>query len=57
MKRDNFHFIVQTVTHFIFKVSFRIQLFTSFPDNTISIKPPLILKRPSEPQSGFRRPV
>jgi len=38
MKRDNFHFIVQSVTHFIFKVSFRIQLFTDFSISSVNLK-------------------
>jgi len=56
MKRDNFHFIVQSVTHFIFKVSFRIQLFTYFSMSSVNLKAIPISKRPSESQSGFRRP-
>lgn len=56
MKRDNFYFIVQAVTHFIFKVSFRIQIFTDFSMSSVNLKAIPIPKRPSEPRSGFRRP-
>ncbi|EFV80010.1 hypothetical protein HMPREF0604_01818 [Neisseria mucosa C102] len=56
MKRNNFHFIVQAVTHLIFKVSFKIQLFTDFSMNSVNLKVIPIPTRPSEPQSGFRRP-